>query len=609
MTTGETPLQKRNRHKTKILYHTLALLGVGCLFSLFVVLVQPFDSINLWLSDQLFTSESPSPNVAIAGIDDDTLGTFGKWSEWPRRLHAQAIDNLSKAGAKVIGYDVLFVDDSTDDQVLAAAMANASNVVLAAAGTELMPDIDSELAYGGFLFPTPPLEQASNGIGHANLELDHDGKVRRLPLLVRDDLGNTIPSFSLAVLYTNFSMPLPSQFPVQDHKLRLFARDVPVDSTSRLRINFATDYETQPYISYGDIISGNFDRSLVKNRIVLIGMTATGEPDSWSVPISDGKIPGVLIHATAIDTVLRQRFLTEAGSGITMLVLLLMLSIAALALPRLGLRWGMALLAGLFIGYLAIAFLSFDKGLVLGMLYPLSLLPTLFVSSVVCLIVMGQSDKRFVRDLFGRYVSPQVAKEILNSADTGHLRLGGETRDVTVLFADIRNYTVMSERMSPEAIVNMLNTYLSVIIDRVLQNGGMVNKFAGDNIMAVWNAPELQPEHARLAAKAAWESQQAFATLHQSDPSLPKVQFGIGINSGAALAGNVGSVGRAEYTVIGDTVNLASRICSGTPGGEVYVGPETYRQAKDHLEVEELAPQTFKGKAEQVTVYKVTGCK
>jgi len=191
---------------------------------------------------------------------------------------------------------------------------------------------------------------------------------------------------------------------------------------------------------------------------------------------------------------------------------------------------------------------------------------------------MEQSDKRFVKELFGRYISPQIAKEIMSRADAGELRLGGEQREVSVLFADIRNFTQISEQLSPEDIVKMLNTYLSVIADAVVQHNGIVNKFAGDSIMAVWNAPQPQPEHALLAVKAAWEAQQKVAELKQSDSQLFPVQFGIGINTGEALAGNVGSAGRTEYTVIGDSVNTASRICSSTPGGEVWIGAETYNQ-------------------------------
>jgi adenylate cyclase len=372
-------------------------------------------------------------------------------------------------------------------------------------------------------------------------------------------------------------------------------------------MNFAPEDESRPYVSYGDVISGDFDPAVVKNKIVLIGMTATGELDTWAVPTSANKVSGVLIHATAMDTILRQRFLTETGIGVTLVTMLLLVGIIAFALPRLRLRWGAVITVGLFLGYLVASFLAFDRGYIIDMLYPLLMLPIVYVSSIIYMIVTEQSDKRFIKELFGKYVSLPVAEEIVSLADTGKLKLGGEQREVTVLFADIRHFTQMSEQMSPDATVNMLNTYLSVIIDRVLANDGMVNKFAGDNIMAVWNAPQLQSEHARLAVKAAGEAQQKITELQQSDPSLPQVQFGIGINTGEALAGNVGSSGRVEYTVIGDAVNLASRICGAAPGSEVWIGPETYHQAKDYLEVEELEPQTFKGKTERVVTYRVIG--
>jgi len=177
------------------------------------------------------------------------------------------------------------------------------------------------------------------------------------------------------------------------------------------------------------------------------------------------------------------------------------------------------------------------------------------------------------------------------------------------MFADIRGFTKMSETMTPKEIVDMLNAHLGVAIDRVLANGGMVNKFAGDNIMAVWNAPQPQEEHARLACKAACEIQHGLAELQEKDPSLPKAQFGIGINTGSVVAGNVGSSGRTEYTVIGDAVNLASRICSATPATEIWIGPETFRQAKEQAECITLELQTFKGKTERVQVYRLLSCR
>ena len=576
------------------------------------LLVQPFYSINLWFSDQLFASEPPSPNIVIAGIDDNTLEDYGRWADWPRSLHAQAIDNLSQAGAKVIGFDVIFTDSSPDDDMLATAMAQVDNVVLAAVGTQLVSHARGEITYDNFLLPIASLEQAASSFGHANVVPDGDGTVRRLPLIVKSSSGQIYPSLTLAVLYREFSMPLPQEYLLQNGTVNLVARDIPVDTSYCLRINFAADNARRPYVSYGDVISGNFDSSLVKNKIVLIGMTATGEPDTWAIPTSASKVPGVFIHAAAMDTILTQRFLTGPSTIITLMIMLLLVGITAFALPRCGTRhWtdvvkGVGITAGLFIAYLVAGSLAFDRGYILDLFYPLSLLPVIYVSNALYMVVIEQSDKRFVKELFGRYISPQIAREIVSRADAGDLHLGGEQKEVSVLFADIRNFTTISEQLSPEAIVKMLNTYLSVITDAVVQHDGIVNKFAGDSIMAVWNAPQSQPEHARLAVKAAWEAQQKVAELQQSDSQLLPVQFGIGVNTGIALAGNVGSVGRTEYTVIGDSVNTTSRICSSTPGGEVWIGAETYNQTKDYIETEKLEPQSLKGKAAPVTVYRVT---
>ena len=600
------------RRQRKRLYHVLVLIGVGCLFTLVALLVQPFYTINLWFSDQLFTSQPPSPNIVIAGIDDDTLEAYGRWAEWPRSLHAQAIDNLNEAGAKVIGFDVVFADNSTDDEMLATAIAEADNVVLAAVGTPPAYQTGAGITYDNFLLPVDSLEQAASSIGHANVIPDGDGTVRRLPLIVNSSSGQVYPSLTLAALYRLFSMPLPQEYPLENGAVNLLARDIPVDAMYRLRVNFAADNDQRPYVSYGDIISGNFDQSLVDNKIVLIGMTATGELDSWAIPTSASKIPGVFIHAGAMDTILTERFLREPSVIITLMIMLLLIAIAAFALPRCGTRhWtdiakGLGITAGLFIAYLVAGFLTFDRGYILDLFYPLMLLPALYVSNIVYVVITEQSDKRFVKELFGRYISPQIANEIVSRADAGELQLGGEQREVSVFFADIRGFTRISEQLSPEAVMQMLNSYLSVIADAVVQHDGIVNKFVGDNIMAVWNAPQSQPDHALLAVKAAWEAQQKLAELRQRDIRPLPVQFGIGINTGIAVAGNVGSAGRSEYTVIGDSINTASRICSSTPGNEVWIGSETYNQTKDHIETEKLEPQSVKGKAAPITLYRVT---
>ena len=173
---------------------------MGCLFTLVALLVQPFYSINLWFSDQLFTSEHPSPNIVIAGIDDNTLEAYGQWANWPRSLHAQAIDNLSQAGAKVIGFDVIFTDISPDDDMLVTAMTKTDNVILAAVGTQLVSQVGPEITYDNFLLPITFLEQVASNIGDATVVPNGDGTVRRLPLIAKSSSGHVYPALTLAII-------------------------------------------------------------------------------------------------------------------------------------------------------------------------------------------------------------------------------------------------------------------------------------------------------------------------------------------------------------------------------------------------------------------------
>ncbi len=598
---------KFSRRQSRRLIQTGIVFIIGCLFTLITITVQPLTAINWRLSDQMFLPEAPSPNIVILAIDDATLNTYGKWSEWRRSLHAQAIGNLSKAGARVIAYDILFADSSSDDADLARAIENAGNVIIPVVGVNPLPPTKSGIVYDHFVVPTSPLEKASLSLGHANVIPDGDGIVRRVPLAVKDLSEQTYPAFSLAILHAVFAQPLPDEYTPKDKKLYLLGREIPVDHSDQLMINFTSIDNSYVTLSYGDVIEGDFSPSLVENKIVLIGMAATGDLDTWFVPVSAAKVPGVWIHANVMDTILRQRFLIDIDWRIILMLMLLITVISALALPRLKLKWGGILILGMLIGYLLAVFIAFDNGYVLNILYPALLLPIVYFTNVFCVVVSEQTDKRLIKDLFGRYVSPQVATEILELTDAGRLELGGEQRIVSVLFADIRGFTQMSEKMSPKEVIDMLNCYLSIAIEKVLQNDGMINKFAGDNIMAIWNAPKPNKDHAFLAVKAAFEAQAAINEYQQNDSSQLKVQFGIGINTGEAVAGNMGSAGRAEYTVIGDSVNLASRICGAAPGGEIWIGRDTCDLVKERVNTEKLEPQYYKGKSEPVTVYRVTG--
>jgi adenylate cyclase len=601
-----TPRSKRR------ISHAGVLIAAGGLFTLIIALVQPFYTFNLWFSDQFSSSGDSSSNIVIAGIDDTTLAQYGKWSEWPRNLNAQAVRNLEAAGASVIGFDVLFNTNSSNDQAFAQSLQQAGDVVLAAAGTTIITTKGEAISFEDFLLPDDSLYQADSNVGHVNVIPDPDGKVRQIPLIVQND-GNTYPALSVAMLLTLFHENLPISYPIVDGKFNILMRNIPVNSSYSMRLNYAVVDSKPTYISYDDIINNDFNPSLVKNKIILIGMTATGNSDQWAGPNSSVQLPGVYIHAAAIDTILRMAFLTEESLNTTLLIMLLLTILCAVLLSTFGTwHWTDVLKGTVFIMILLLIYvviLSFmaDRGYVMNILYPFLLLLVIYVTNALFMVIREQTDKSFVKELFGKYVSPQISKKIVGMANEGGLKLGGEEREVTVLFADIRNFTNISEQMEPEDVVRMLNTCLPVVIESIVQNGGLVNKFAGDNLMGVWNAPDYQPDHAKLAIKAALEAQNKLMKLAETNSAMNGIQFGIGINTGKALAGNVGSLGRVEYTVIGDEVNLASRICSVTPGIDVYIGPETYNQTERYFSTEALEPQLFKGKTKPIRIYRVIG--
>ena len=602
-------LKKGTRKQRRQRNHILIALGIGAILVLLVYFVQPFATINRWFTDQLFLDTTPSPNIVIVAIDDKSLQEYGGWPWSDRSLHASAVDNLKEAGAAVIGFDVLFADQYENAPVFADSIEKAGNVVLAGIGDN--PQITEQplVVYRDFTLPAPVFADAAAGIAHANVVPEGGAVVRKIPLVVSDESGKKYPALVLDMYKVYLEqvvqpgLNIHMDYSIHNGSIRVFNLEIPVDGKSQMRVNFVGGPNTFKRLSYADIIQGNFNADDVKGKLVLVGMTASGWTDYWVTPVSTEKMWGVEIHANALDTILKGRFLEETSKLIAALTVLLMVVIMGIVLPLVRLRWGTVLTVVLFIGYGLAVFFAFDKGHILNIFYPLISLPIMYVAVLITRVLAEQSDRREMIYLFGRYVSPQVSSEILKLANSDQLKLGGTKREVTVMFADMRGFTAMSEHMTPEEVVATLNKYLSVLIERVLANDGMINKFAGDNIMAVWNAPPDQPDQALLAVKAAIEGQQAMESLPQEE-GQPKVQFGIGINTGPAVAGNVGSEGRTEYTIIGDAVNLASRLCSNAPGGQVWIGPNTYERVKDEVEVEALEPQKFKGKAEPIPVYR-----
>jgi adenylate cyclase len=582
----------------------LLILAAAVAFSLFVWAVKPFQSWEWALSDRLFQEQDASPNIIVAGIDDQTLQAFGRLDDWPRSLHAIAIDHLREAGASVVALDLLFPEESEGDEALAASISGWK-VVLAVAGVGAPNWKDGTPTLGVALEPAPVLKKASPYLAHILCPEDADGVVRRMPLAVLDTAGHEYPSLAVTAMSLHFSRAPPENLTPAGGGVSLLGRTVPLTEGNAMRINFVGGADSFSFLSYRDVINGTFDPAVVRGKIVLIGETATGTGDRHLTPIASTPLPGVYVHANALDTLLRGRFLQEAGANATLLSMFLLGAISALALPRLSMRWGLAATLGLAIAYALSIWALFDRGWVLPLLNPLILVSLLYIVSLAHRITSESTSRREVRELFGRYISPQVATELIERADRGELRLGGELRVVTILFADLRGFTSLSERRPASQVAEYINRCFAVIIGQVVAHGGMVNKFGGDAIMALWNAPQDCRDHALEACRAALAAAAELERLEEADPVLAASGFGIGVNTGEALVGNVGSLGHLEYTAIGDCVNLAARICGMAPAGGVWVGPETHGLIEGHLTSEPLGEFRIKGKEELVTLFRL----
>jgi adenylate cyclase len=592
-------LRGRSKRAQRVRAATALALGLGLLYVLFAAFNDPLETVQTTFIDNLFRAEAGSPNIVIVGIDKESLGDFGRLGEWPRTRHADAIDRLSEAGARVIVYDLLFAETSPDDEALASSISQAGNVVLASSGDSLSTEQSDEIyIYDRFTLPTEVLRSAAAAVAHADVETQDDGRVRRVPLAAADQETNRYPAMALAAFYLQFGSPVEPPAAGTD-SLELIGREVPLEARDTLRVNYVGHEDQFSFISFKDVVDGAFDPAQMAGKVVFVGATASGL-DRHPTPLGD--TAGVAIHANALDTLLRARFLRVAPAWLGTVLGVVFAVVAAYAVPRWRIGYAALFVAVLFLAYEVAVIAMFFSGRIMNAVDPPAALVLAAVGALVYRVVAERAARRETSDLFGRYVSGGVARELLRRADRGEIALGGELRDVTVLFGDIRGFTTISEGLDPNQLVERLNRRFEIIVESVLAHGGIVNKFVGDAIMAVWNAPDDQPDHALLACRAALRAQ---AGLEAVADAGPPIRFGFGINTGPALAGNVGAVGRLEYTVMGENVNTASRLCGVAEGGQTWIGERTRQLVQEHMETEPLPPQQLKGMSAPVATYRL----
>jgi len=574
------------------------IIGLGCGVVLGILfLLGVFSNWQTKLSDTLFTPKTPRGDIIIIAIDDRSIHSLGRWP-WDRSIHAQLLNRLTQGKPKVIGLDVAFPEESSrgSDDVLVSAMKNAGNVVLPVESDKL--HIAGNTIVADAIQPPIPLFGKSTSLGLVTMIPDVDGVTRKTPIRITGPSGETVESFSLAIL-------------------RLYLEKQEIFSSlhaerGQLRIRFVGKAGTFPTYSFVDVIDGRIPTDTFINKIVLIGATALDLHDTQVTPLSGGKpMSGVEIHANIIQTILNKTFLISEPAWQTLLSLCISSIGIALLSTLVGVFWTTIALGIAVVGYSIFSIASFDHGIIRNLIFsPLAL----FISYVVALVVKyiaERKEKYFIKKALSYYLSEDVMKEVLSHPSK--LRLGGQRKEMTVLFSDIAGFTTISEKLKPEVLAQFLNNYLSQMTQIVFFHSGVLDKYIGDAVMAFWGAPLDEKNHALLACKTALAMQEAIEHIKKEWETIGISDFGvrIGVHTGDMVVGNMGSNLRFDYTLLGDNVNLGSRLegINKEYGTKIIISEATYHHVKDAVVARRIDTVAVKGKALGITIYELRGLK
>jgi len=555
-----------------------------------------FASFQPSVSDKLFLEIPAHEQIKIISIDNESIQEIGRWP-FDRSVHADLINILNGVNPRVIGFDIALLEPTDQDVGLAEAFAVLQNAVLPV-------ELEVDFVKGkGFIAQKAftPIEIFSDITleGATNTPIDKDGVLRKIPATISNDQGQEYKTFFIKIVETFFG---------NDQ----FIHRIPTDENNNVIVNFAGPPNTFEYVPYADVLYDRVSPDQFSDSIVLIGATAPDLHDEQLVPTSGGTLmPGVEIHANAINTILTNRFLSNQSKTVTIAWIIILSLILGFIFTKLKAIKAILVLIISVILYLVWATLSFDAGTIVNIPYPVA---TLIITYLVVLLykyVVFGKERRKLKKSFSQYASPEIVDDIMAAKE---LQLGGEKRDMTVLFSDIRGFTTISEKLSPTQLVVMLNDYLSRMTQVVFAQQGVVDKFIGDAVMAFWNAPVDQPDHAYLSVKASLNMIKALDEFNKGlKEGLPKFKIGIGLNSGEMIAGNMGSTERFDYTLIGDNVNLGARLEGLTKkyGVDIIISESTYNELKklkkdSEFSIRFLDKVIVKGKEEPVKIYEVS---
>jgi adenylate cyclase len=599
--------------------------------------------------------------VTIVDIDEKSLAKLGQWP-WPRTRIADLVTNLTKLGAVVIAFDIVFsepdrlnpdvaadtfrdLDEETrarlralpsNDQILADAIRR-SRVVLGESGLPVvLTEFDQSLPvtglatlgekpqpfmleWAGLLRNVPVLETAAAGRGLFSIDPEHDGIVRRVPMVMQAQ-GATMPSLSFEML--RVATGADTIFIKSDvagiKSIAVKGLQVPTDGNGQLWVHFAHN-DPSIYVPAVDVLEGSVPPDRIKGKLVLIGTSAVGLNDIKTTPVAKA-MPGVEIHAQVLEAALTKTLLSQPPYGpllefgAALLLGLLVIALAPMFGPVTLVMVG-ALFATLLVG--TSWYFYTQHRLLVDFTYPLLSTTAIYLTLIFTSFVREQKQRRQIRSAFGQYLSPALIEQLAQSPEK--LVLGGEEREMTIMFSDVRGFTTISEsyKNDPQGLTALMNRFLTPLTNAILARKGTIDKYMGDAIMAFWNAPLDDREHQLNACEAAVDMLERIDVLNQQRELEAKegghayipLNVGVGLNTGTCVVGNMGSDLRFDYSVLGDSVNLASRLegQSKEYGFPIIVGSKTALAVKDKFAILELDFIMVKGKKEPEVIYAIAG--
>jgi adenylate cyclase len=647
------------------------LLGAGSALIILVLgwaRLAGLDDIDLRLYDwslrRLANPASVNRDIVLVEINDASIRDYapavGRWP-WPRVLQSNLIDFLQRGPARVIAYDIQlsehsagtfkFGDDNwtaqESDAAIVSSVKTAGTVIMLADATNPGMTAGSQPVTSSWRSPyrlgplveerpviLPPFQEltdAAAGLGHNFLALDDDGIVRRVVPFVRSG-DKELPSLGVAAALAAGGFK-PEEIAVDGHSITVRDRRIPLvpirvadGGKSRDQWTMLVNYRApvltadgRPYptyearhllVSQDQLLAGQkplVDPSVFKDKIVFVGLTGAGLVDVFQTPMGGGLMPGIQLHATVADSLLASRFITVAPAAWRVLATstaAILVGLMAALLPFAAAAAGTAIAVA---GWLAVVVATLRAGIWLNAVQPLTAIGLALFAGTAYRYFVEDYQKRVVKKLFGRYVSKDVFDQLMAHPDRAEL--GGKRREMSVLFSDIRGFTSVTEKGDAEALVAQLNEYFSRMVDIVFRNKGTVDKFVGDLVMALYGAPVDDPYHAEHAVATAVEMVRELGQLNRiwATRGLPQLDIGIGINSGDMIAGNIGSSAIMSYTVIGDNVNLGSRLESLNKqyGSRIIISDASRTRLTGHYDIRPLGDVVVKGKTRAVAIFQV----